>query len=215
MEDPDGDGLTTRAELVDFGTDFQVADTDGDGLADGEEVTPGADGFVTSPLLTDTDGDGLRDGLEVDTGSDPTDPASFNLAQALASLDVTPPTLSLRVNALFANVEVFQQLTVIGQLIDGNSIDLTSTARQTTYASDDLTVCNFGGDDGVVFAAEMGSYTITVANNGFSADVTGTVEVITPGPLARLICQRLRTMSMSMAISPISLANRQVCTSLT
>ena len=31
LEDADGDGLTNKQELVDFGTDFEVADTDADG----------------------------------------------------------------------------------------------------------------------------------------------------------------------------------------
>ena len=55
----DPDGLTTEQELRDFGT---------------------------NPWVADTDGDGIRDGLEIMTGSAPTDPTSFNLAQALASL---------------------------------------------------------------------------------------------------------------------------------
>ncbi|MFC7136956.1 hypothetical protein ACFQRB_11730 [Halobaculum litoreum] len=39
--DPDGDGATTRREVV-AGTNFSVADTDGDGLSDGLEPTPTA-----------------------------------------------------------------------------------------------------------------------------------------------------------------------------
>ncbi len=37
-------------------------DCDGDGLYDGEEATPGEDGYITDPNLADTDGDGLWDG---------------------------------------------------------------------------------------------------------------------------------------------------------
>ena len=54
LEDPDADGLSNKQELVDFGTDRLIADTDGDGIDDGEEVSPGDDGFVTSPLIADT-----------------------------------------------------------------------------------------------------------------------------------------------------------------
>ena len=110
LEDFDGDGLTNKEELIDIGTNFQVADTDGDGIADGEEVVAGADGFITNPLLADTDGDGIRDALEVATGSDPTDPASFNLAQALASLEVTPSAFVLTVNTIIG--EASRQLAV-------------------------------------------------------------------------------------------------------
>ena len=43
-------------------TDPAKADTDGDGLSDGEERTLGADRTVTDPTVPDTDGDGLWDG---------------------------------------------------------------------------------------------------------------------------------------------------------
>ena len=66
--DVDSDGLTALQEFTKFTNPF-VADTDGDGLLDGEEVTGGK----TSPLKADTDGDGLSDGLEVKTHlTDPT-----------------------------------------------------------------------------------------------------------------------------------------------
>ncbi|MEZ4319854.1 MAG: hypothetical protein R3F61_20255 [Myxococcota bacterium] len=67
-------------------TDPTVADTDGDGLTDGEEDANG-DGATTNtvggtdtmgsgetdPNVADTDGDGLNDGDEVDAGTDPLD----------------------------------------------------------------------------------------------------------------------------------------------
>ncbi|PKL82292.1 MAG: hypothetical protein CVV24_10880 [Ignavibacteriae bacterium HGW-Ignavibacteriae-3] len=58
--DKDHDGLTKREELA-LGTDPDNADTDGDGLKDGEEVNK----YFTNPLKVDTDGDGLADGDEV------------------------------------------------------------------------------------------------------------------------------------------------------
>ena len=58
--DSDADRLTDAQEL-EIGTDPFVADSDGDGLADGDET-----GFYgTDPLLTDTDDDGLEDQEEV------------------------------------------------------------------------------------------------------------------------------------------------------
>jgi outer membrane protein OmpA-like peptidoglycan-associated protein len=58
--DNDRDGLTKcREEQI--GTDPNVADTDGDGLNDGDEVNR----YMTDPLNRDTDGDGLTDGDEV------------------------------------------------------------------------------------------------------------------------------------------------------
>ncbi len=57
--DEDEDGLATGAEVLDFGSDPDKADTDGDGLTDAEEVAMG-----TSPVKRDTDGDGLLDSTD-------------------------------------------------------------------------------------------------------------------------------------------------------
>ncbi len=97
--DDDGDGLTNDCECVLASNPLQ-ADTDGDGLSDGEEdangncrLDPGMetdarnndtdiDGALdgdeiaagTDPLLQDTDGDGVLDGAEIGTCLDPLDP---------------------------------------------------------------------------------------------------------------------------------------------
>ena len=56
--DTDGDGVADSDEVDLYGTDPNTWDTDGDGLSDGEEL------FVagTDPLVWDTDGDGVSDG---------------------------------------------------------------------------------------------------------------------------------------------------------
>jgi subtilisin family serine protease len=81
-DDLDGDGLSNSLEAS-IGTDPLLADTDGDGLSDYQEVAwdgndtayvPGAD---TDPLLADTDGDGFKDGMENAAGYDPLDVADF------------------------------------------------------------------------------------------------------------------------------------------
>ncbi|HEX9757718.1 MAG TPA: Ig-like domain-containing protein, partial [Nitrospiria bacterium] len=179
--DPDGDGLTNLQEFQ-TGTDPNVADTDGDGISDGAEVA-GTNGFVTNPLLADTDGDGIQDLLEIQTGTDPTDPNSFNLAQALSSISVSPFSFTLTVNTILAQ-EVSKQLSVTGNLIDGTTIDLTSTAKGTTYNSSDLLICNFGATDGEVFAGQDGLCTVTVSNSGFSDTASVTVETFSPVPLS-------------------------------
>ncbi len=69
IADTDGDGLTDDEELSIYFTDPNDPDTDGDGLTDGEEVldiTCGPD-----PTNADTDGDTLLDGDEVAFGTDP------------------------------------------------------------------------------------------------------------------------------------------------
>ncbi|MGB5405283.1 MAG: GDSL-type esterase/lipase family protein [Thiogranum sp.] len=102
--DDDKDGLLNSLEAQ-LGTDPLLADTDGDGLADGNDglvpigIIPGgvdtnADGFVdgeqvfaTDPLLADSDGDRLDDGLEAANSSDPLDANSW---PALADGDIAP-----------------------------------------------------------------------------------------------------------------------------
>ncbi|MBN1302742.1 MAG: OmpA family protein [Melioribacteraceae bacterium] len=60
--DPDNDGLTT-CEEDELGTDPMSADTDGDGLNDGDEMKQ----YNTDPKNNDSDGDGLSDGAEIKT----------------------------------------------------------------------------------------------------------------------------------------------------
>ena len=69
LADSDGDGLSDEDEVA-RGTDPDDPDTDDDGVTDGAEVAAGG-----NPLLPDTDGDGLRDGEELQAFlTDPIDP---------------------------------------------------------------------------------------------------------------------------------------------
>lgn len=70
--DSDGDQLSNKQEIG-LGTNALLADTDGDGLTDYQEVVT----YLTNPLLTDTDGDGLSDYAEVITYN--TDPLTTNI----------------------------------------------------------------------------------------------------------------------------------------
>ena len=66
--DTDGDGLNDGQEILTYGTDPLFPDIDGDGLTDAQEVLT----YMTNPYMFDTDGDGLSDGQEVLTyGTDP------------------------------------------------------------------------------------------------------------------------------------------------
>jgi hypothetical protein len=176
-DDPDHDGLTNLEEFQN-GTDPHNPDTDGDGLSDGDEVHI----YHTNPLVVDTDGDGIPDGLEVKLGTDPLDPNSFDYARALSSMEVVPGTFVLVVDSLTGVASI--QLQVIGHLIDGHSADLTTTRRRTNYLSSDVTVCNFGGQDGQVFAGANGTCTITISNSGFSTSAQGTVQSFSPSPVS-------------------------------
>ena len=64
--DSDKDGLPDCRE-AELGTDPHKADTDGDGLSDGDEVLK----YGTNPLNPDTDVDGYPDGVEVRGGYNP------------------------------------------------------------------------------------------------------------------------------------------------
>ncbi|MBI5192337.1 MAG: hypothetical protein HZA08_02715 [Nitrospirae bacterium] len=187
MEDADHDGLTNKQEY-DNGTMLRVADSDGDGINDGEELKPGTDGYITNPLLADSDGDGIRDGLEVRTGSDPNDSGNYNLAQALSRLEVTPSNFVLIFNTIMS--EASRQLTVTGILTDGTRLDLTSNSRGTNYNSSDLAVANFGATDGLVFAGQNGVALITVSNSRldsrFNVVSRATVRTFSPTALSYL-----------------------------
>ncbi len=66
--DTDGDGLSDGEEVHTYKTDPTKADSDGDGLTDKEEIFT----YKTNPLNKDSDGDGLSDGDEImKYGSDP------------------------------------------------------------------------------------------------------------------------------------------------
>ncbi|MDH7516496.1 MAG: OmpA family protein [Bacteroidota bacterium] len=68
-KDRDRDGLSDMEEMR-WKTDPMVADTDGDGLTDGEEAKK----YRTDPLKTDTDDDRLTDSEEIARGTDPFNP---------------------------------------------------------------------------------------------------------------------------------------------
>ena len=83
--DSDDDGLTDGEEIT-AGTQPLIADSDGDGILDGAEGTIGTD-----PTNADSDGDGYADGVEVNVGSDPTD-ANSTPPSLLAYYDFEAPS---------------------------------------------------------------------------------------------------------------------------
>ena len=68
--DTDNDGLSDTQETA-LGTDPLIADSDADGLSDGDEVNT----HGTNPLNADSDVDGLSDFYEVNNGLNPLDAA--------------------------------------------------------------------------------------------------------------------------------------------
>jgi hypothetical protein len=179
FEDPDNDGLTNLEEYQN-GTDPHNPDTDGDGLSDGDEVHI----YHTNPLLWDTDGDGISDGVEIATGSNPLDIHSFNLAQALRSITVSPAAFGMVFNLV--DRQSSRQLYATGNVIDGRTIDMFRPLYGTSLSSSNLAVVNFGPEPGRVYAGETGSATVTVSNAGHSAAASVTVRTFSPTSLAFL-----------------------------
>lgn len=73
IQDTDSDNLSDREEYI-LGTDVSVADTDGDGINDGDEVNGYSvltSVYTSNPTLADSDGDGLTDSEERTYLTDP------------------------------------------------------------------------------------------------------------------------------------------------
>ena len=67
LADTDGDGLDDKEEVGEYNTNPLLADSDDDGLNDYEEIN----NYSTKPNVADTDGDGVLDGKEVLLGFNP------------------------------------------------------------------------------------------------------------------------------------------------
>ena len=93
--DPDDDGLTMLEEYQ-YDTNPLKADTDGDGLADGEEVKT----YKTNPNEADTDGDEVNDGLEISVGLDPLNPQTFGYPDKEYKLTVSFESDSKKMNKI-------------------------------------------------------------------------------------------------------------------
>ena len=90
LADTDADGLGDGDEVDLYGTDPLRADTDDDGLDDAEEIA----NLGTNPLLADTDGDGVLDAEEIAAGSDPIDGASLPATPTPIPTSTPSPTLT-------------------------------------------------------------------------------------------------------------------------
>lgn len=93
--DTDHDGLTDQQEQT-LGTDPNNPDTDGDGLADGDEVNI----YHSDPLLPDTDHEGHSDGTDIINGYSPLTGKKISAeeqqqwSQRIAQFGLHEPTLT-------------------------------------------------------------------------------------------------------------------------
>ncbi|MFH0735630.1 MAG: OmpA family protein [bacterium] len=110
--DTDGDGLNDGEEVRTYATNPLATDTDKDGLTDSEEVTK----HKTNPLVMDTDGDGLIDGEEINTTkTDPnnkdTDKDSLSDSEEINTYKTNPLKADTDGDTLKDNVELMSLKT--------------------------------------------------------------------------------------------------------
>jgi hypothetical protein len=140
--DTDEDGLCDSVETntgvyvgpEDTGTDPNKADSDGDGLNDGDEVLT----HSTNPVNSDSDGDGVPDGWEVANGFDPNDP-SEPLAQIVSTMPDSPrraPEASFSLDVNYTTTDNNAALTGLGLRIHYDSSKLTWDSFADVLATD-------------------------------------------------------------------------------
>ncbi|WP_427501178.1 Ig-like domain-containing protein [Methylomonas sp. MED-D] len=181
QEDPDNDGLTTKREYQ-LGTNFRLADTDGDGLSDGIEVA-GSNGYTTDPLKADSDGDGVNDNDEILAGYNPTDGTDGG-GRSFVELIVAPANPTMTFNTVYNEANL--QVKVSGKRGNGTLEDITAKSTGTSYSSSNLSVVSFGAKDGLLFAGQAGTANLTVRNGGLEKTVTVTVGSFSPTALSSI-----------------------------
>ena len=188
--DEEPDGLTNLEEWQNL-TRPMVADTDSDGLEDGEEV----DTYSTDPTDNDTDGDGYNDKFEVTNSSDPTDSTSLPpVPDGLISVDLQ----GSNEGALFPSEPVLMSGFEVraGIVTDvWNAINIPGHPNTATDPSFDLLDSN-GDETGVSlsFTGTISSWSNTPGNdpltddylfvNAGNADVSAAWELSGLSPLS-------------------------------
>jgi hypothetical protein len=168
--DEEPDGLTNLEEWQNL-THPKVADSDSDGLNDGEEVD-NANGYVTDPNNSDTDGDGVHDDAEISNGSDPTDSGSVPpVPDGLISVDLQGSPIE----ALFAfdPVLMMSGFEPRAGIMTGvwNAITLPGHPNVAQDPSFELVDAN-GDDSGVTFSltGTVSSWTNDAGNDALAND---------------------------------------------
>ena len=177
--DLDADNLADALEW-DLGLDPNTPDTDGDGVADGDEINI----YGTSPTLFDTDGDGASDGEELfGIFTDPlvwndfsTDASTESMAQEAASA----PAQSVQPQSEV--VTLGQESTENLSATNGDAAALgtgNASAAPGSVTRDGVTVpgTSLLGPDGTYKVTENSPPEVSVSGN------TSTPPVIVPAPV--------------------------------
>jgi hypothetical protein len=128
-----------------MGTDKTKADTDGDGLTDGEEKAIG-----TNPLVSDTDGDGYSDFAEVNAKTDP-------------KLATSAPTVEVNVTTL-KPIQDGQRITLLGNV----QFDLEYSSIETGFLlSNDILFENNNSQEKIIADLEGKSFSAKITITEF------------------------------------------------
>lgn len=130
--DCDEDGLSNIEEII-AGTEPLIADTDGDGLTDWEEIHI----YNTDPLNPDTDGDTILDGDEIEIGLDPTNPETFGIpdAEYVLNQSVSADSRALsKINTEDSPYELSIDISAAGY-VEGN-IKASETSHSKVISND-------------------------------------------------------------------------------
>jgi hypothetical protein len=126
-QDSDGDGIADQDEVLVTGTDPNNADSDGDGLVDGVEVLN-----RMNPLDPDMDKDGVSDGQEVDEGTDPFFPEQADVPSDLEDQisDFLTRAIELQIEAYRNGDASIASSIMTGPMLDSLSADIDSLNQQ-------------------------------------------------------------------------------------
>jgi len=126
-EDSDQDGIADEEEVLVTGTDPNNADSDGDGLVDGVEVTN-----RMNPLDNDMDKDGVSDGQEVDQGTDPFFPEQTDVSPELETQisDFLTQAIELEIEAYKNGDASIASSIMVGDILQGLAEEIDSLNQQ-------------------------------------------------------------------------------------
>jgi hypothetical protein len=129
--DSDGDGIADEEEVLVTGTDPNNADSDGDGLMDGVEVSN-----RMNPLDNDMDKDGVSDGQEVDRGTDPFFPEQADVSPELEDQvgDFLTQAIELEIEAYQSGDASIASPIMAGEVLQGLADEINSLNQQGLVA---------------------------------------------------------------------------------
>ncbi|MBL8784341.1 MAG: hypothetical protein JNJ59_05525, partial [Deltaproteobacteria bacterium] len=179
--DREPDDFEVRYEYDPTDPSDGMSDADGDNLPLWREHRLGTD-----PTKADTDGDGVSDGQELADGTDPKDPTSFVAGGPITSLSFAPARAALFTNTITGPATL--QLLVLGHRQTGVVTDVTATARGTSYLVTPAAAGAVSATGYFVAApAFAGEASITATNNALEATMPLIIERFTPAKVGEVL----------------------------